>query len=377
MRASESKTPPVTIPRPRELDSLAPEEAARAVEQFIGAPQRAGSWVIEPLHVDEFQAAASTLKGEHEIGGRSVPEGEYIHLRRVGGEDPASAGRDGFRARPEVTVMSNTPDEISDHATAFAEAEGRVLITGLGLSMVVSGLLAKPEVEHIDVIEQDADIISMVGPAYAEEPRVTIHRAHAMRWPIPPDSQWDFTWHDIWARIDVRNLESATAESGISYADLLRRFAPHSKRQAAWALPLALAMRPSGELDEIYREEWEAAQELASTWRPPAPRARRPEASAQAPERLLDARVRTPQHVVHRAFPAETIVLNLESGQYHGLNPVAGRMLEAAAAADRPADVVSELAAQYGQPQERIAAELEGLIADLLERGLVEVDGTR
>jgi hypothetical protein len=81
--------------------------------------------------------------------------------------------------------------------------------------------------------------------------------------------------------------------------------------------------------------------------------------------------------VVHRAFPAETIVLNLESGQYHGLNPVAGRMLEAAAGADRPADVVPDLAAQYGQPQERIAAELEGLIADLLERGLVEVDGTR
>ena len=39
-------------------------------------------------------------------------------------------------------------------------------------------------------------------------------------------------------------------------------------------------------------------------------------------------RVTIPQHVVFRTFVEETIVLNLESGRYHGLNRTAGRMLE-------------------------------------------------
>ena len=48
---------------------------------------------------------------------------------------------------------------------------------------------------------------------------------------------------------------------------------------------------------------------------------------------LLASRARLPQHVVHRSFVAETVVLNLRTGKYHGLNPTAGRMLEALDAA--------------------------------------------
>ena len=33
----------------------------------------------------------------------------------------------------------------------------------------------------------------------------------------------------------------------------------------------------------------------------------------------LSARI--PQHVVFRGFATETVVLNLETGKYHGLNP--------------------------------------------------------
>ena len=367
---ARQRDPQLTVPRPPELNRLSPPEAARAVDRFIGAPQWSGSWVIEPVSIDNVKAAVSALKGAQQIGGRGVPEGEYICLRRI-----QAGPRRGDADGQTQTVMSNTPDEIADHEVAFAHATGRVLITGLGLSMVVSGLLAKTDVEHIDVVERDADIIRMVAPAYAEEDRVTIHHADAMTWTPPPRVLWDFAWHDIWARIDVRNLTSESAENNIGYGDLLRRFEPYTARQEAWALPLALAMHPDGIVAAEYRERWEDAQRFVQQPQasPPATSKTHPEVAAGD---LLEARVRTPQHVVQREFPAETIVLNLDTGQYHGLNPVAGRMLQAVVRAERAGDAVPELAAEYGQPADRIATELESLVADLLERGLVEVDGS-
>lgn len=40
---------------------------------------------------------------------------------------------------------------------------------------------------------------------------------------------------------------------------------------------------------------------------------------------LLAARPPVPDHVVYRAFVDETVVLNLDTGRYHGLNAVGGR----------------------------------------------------
>jgi hypothetical protein len=88
---------------------------------------------------------------------------------------------------------------------------------------------------------------------------------------------------------------------------------------------------------------------------------------------LLTARVRLPQHVVHRSFVAETVVLNLHTGQYHGLNPTAGRMLEAIEAAPTVGDAVPKLAGEYGVEQEQIERDLLALTHGLLERGLIEI----
>jgi hypothetical protein len=87
---------------------------------------------------------------------------------------------------------------------------------------------------------------------------------------------------------------------------------------------------------------------------------------------LLGARVRLPQHVVHRNFVAETVVLNLKTGQYHGLNPTAGRMLEALQQAPTVGDTVSALADEYGVEQEQIQRDLLTLTRGLLERELIE-----
>ena len=88
---------------------------------------------------------------------------------------------------------------------------------------------------------------------------------------------------------------------------------------------------------------------------------------------LLAARVRLPQHVVHRSFVEETVVLNLRTGKYHGLNPMAGRMLEALAEAPTAGAVVPELAREYGVEPAKVESDLLALCEGLLERGLIEL----
>ncbi len=88
-------------------------------------------------------------------------------------------------------------------------------------------------------------------------------------------------------------------------------------------------------------------------------------------EELLRARARLPQHVVHRSFVAETVVLNLRTGKYHGLNPTAGKMLEALEAAATVGDAVPALAAEYDIDQKQIETDLLALTRGLLERGLI------
>lgn len=89
---------------------------------------------------------------------------------------------------------------------------------------------------------------------------------------------------------------------------------------------------------------------------------------------LLSAKVSIPDHVVYRSFTAETVVLNLETGLYHGLNPTAGRFLEAFEQAPDVRTAIDRLAEHYGQPSERIRDDSLVLCRSLIERQLVEFD---
>jgi hypothetical protein len=76
---------------------------------------------------------------------------------------------------------------------------------------------------------------------------------------------------------------------------------------------------------------------------------------------------------VYRAFAHETVVLNLDTGKYHGLNPTAGRMLETL---EREATVdlaAHRLAAEYGLGIEEIRRDLYDFCVDLQARGLLEI----
>lgn len=90
---------------------------------------------------------------------------------------------------------------------------------------------------------------------------------------------------------------------------------------------------------------------------------------------LPAGRITVPDHVVHRAFEQETVLLNLETGQYHGLNSTAGRMLEALQHLGDAGAAARQIADEYEVPVERVESDLAQLCEQLAERGLIVVDG--
>lgn len=95
---------------------------------------------------------------------------------------------------------------------------------------------------------------------------------------------------------------------------------------------------------------------------------------------LTAATARVPAHVVYRMFAQETVVLNLKTGRYHGLNPTAGTMLTALERHATVGEAAVWLAAHYEQPLEEIERDIRALCLDLLDRGLIELlstDGSR
>ena len=88
---------------------------------------------------------------------------------------------------------------------------------------------------------------------------------------------------------------------------------------------------------------------------------------------ILAAKAKLPADVVFRSFASETVILNLNTSRYHGLNPTGGRMLEAMLASNTVDQAARLLAAEYERPFEQIADDLCGFSLALHERGLIEL----
>jgi hypothetical protein len=87
---------------------------------------------------------------------------------------------------------------------------------------------------------------------------------------------------------------------------------------------------------------------------------------------LLDERYIVPQHVVHREVAAHTVVLDLNTGDYFGLNPVAKRIFEVLEQTGDPRAAVDLVSKEWAVEPERVEEDAVFLCADLLARALIE-----
>ena len=142
----------------------------------------------------------------------------------------------------DTLLMTDTPMERRTNTAFLRRANGRVLVAGLGLGMVLHGILAKPEVTHATVLEISQDVIDLIAPSLEKyRKRLTLIHAAALAWKLPKGETWDTIYFDIWPTVTEDNLEDV--------ARLSRRFARRLNRanpsawMGAWMADHLRAMR--------------------------------------------------------------------------------------------------------------------------------------
>ena len=88
---------------------------------------------------------------------------------------------------------------------------------------------------------------------------------------------------------------------------------------------------------------------------------------------IKDMRAVVPQHVVFRALAAETVLLNIQSGKYHGMDEIGSRFFEVMRDSLNLQSALAALAKEYNASEERIRRDLIGYCSELLSDGLIEL----
>lgn len=206
-------------------------------------PAETPRWSITRFEVPEWDR--SQLHEMVHMGRYAPPGVEYTRLMRK------SRVGDGISF---AIVMSDTPDELTDHGPIIERAAGtlgpvRILVNGLGLGCVVKGLLSMPQVVGLDVVEVDWELIGLVGSYYlgrrparryrnrsvrSADGRLRIHHADAFTKTWDQEASWDLVWHDVWDFVDPVNLsDEANARPG-TYDALRRKYDGGCRWQGAW-----------------------------------------------------------------------------------------------------------------------------------------------
>ena len=120
-----------------------------------------------------------------------------------------------LKVKGQGTVMSDTWIERHTNLEIVKQAKGNVLIGGLGLGLILTVILDKPEVESVTVLEKSADVISMIAP-YFQHPKLTVIQADVFTW--KPTHKYQCIYMDIWPEINVDNCDDI--------AKLNRKYSP-------------------------------------------------------------------------------------------------------------------------------------------------------
>lgn len=95
-------------------------------------------------------------------------------------------------------IMSDAPIELAMMSDFIKKARGRVLIGGLGLSLVTRIVAARPHVNHVTVVEIEKDVIHLTG-SDLDPGRVTVVHDDLFTFLRRTDKWiWQTAFFDIW-----------------------------------------------------------------------------------------------------------------------------------------------------------------------------------
>jgi hypothetical protein len=87
----------------------------------------------------------------------------------------------------------------------------------------------------------------------------------------------------------------------------------------------------------------------------------------------MNMRVSLPKQVLVRTFEKESVLLNLDSECYHGLDDVGTRMWEVLTTSENIQAAFDKLLAEYEVDAVRLRQDLDDFISQMVQRGLLEV----
>lgn len=178
---------------------------------------KSGDWAVESFTVSVEDSRMTMWSG-------FVAPGNYKRL-----------------VRGKTVVMSNTAMELNTHRAFIRDAQGNVLIAGLGLGLVLNEILRKDTVKRVVVIENSADVIKLVAPSFTD-PRVEIIHADIFTYTFADGTKFDYAWFDIWDEICTNNLPEMRA--------LKSRYHSICKIQGCWTEHELVRMLDEDEIEE-------------------------------------------------------------------------------------------------------------------------------
>ena len=84
--------------------------------------------------------------------------------------------------------------------------------------------------------------------------------------------------------------------------------------------------------------------------------------------------IRISDDVVFRDLAGEAVILNFTTGTYFGLNEVGTRMWHLVAEHGSTEKVIDTLLAEYEVEEEQLRRDLDDLVQQLIDKGLVTID---
>ena len=101
------------------------------------------------------------------------------------------------------TMMSNTPMEIRTNRGVMNNANGHVLIAGLGMGVILMPIYKNKNVKSITVVEYNKSVIDLVKPCLPGDIKIIHKDIHEFE----PEIKYDVIYFDIWLEIDSDNWD--------------------------------------------------------------------------------------------------------------------------------------------------------------------------
>ena len=133
---------------------------------------------------------------------------DFLFNIRASRGHPMFMIKNGIYCRLKINdqlVMSDTGMERYSNIEFITKANGKVLIAGLGLGLILHNILNKKNILEIIVIENNNDVIKLVQPKFKDS-RLKIINADIFKWEPKPKENFDTIYFDIWPDICTDNL---------------------------------------------------------------------------------------------------------------------------------------------------------------------------